>query len=646
MLKPCDTPRKRVDFSVYDLEWLPGANKSGLPLRLVGTYDERGYRSFLSAEAFLNWVLTPENSGRRFYAHAGGLADILFLLKHLISGEWECSGVSSGSSLIILEVRRGRHRWIFVDSFWTLRASLAEIGKSLGMKKGECEFDAPLPELEIYNRQDCLILYTGLKRFEDELWELGGELKCTQASCAMTLFRRKYLTHPIRMPRHVNEELRPYYAGGRTEVYQRTVRSRGYYYDINSSYPYAMTYELPGTFVGTSRKIKPLSWVLATVDCSGYCPPLPYKTDALYFPTGRIRGWFYVDELDQSGASIVDVEKVYHFAPQSYMAPYVEELYRRRLATSDEFLKLVYKLLMNSLYGKFGERTDKSKVLFNPSADWLWEQRCERMSAGVSPFPCGACGGCERSCQRTMIIPGVWAEEHEVHVPHEHLGLCGAITSIARVNIRRHMTQCDLLYYCDTDSVLNDRPPMIEPMGGNLAIVHPDGFPTSKNLGGLKFEKAFNEGDFPAPKIYRVDGEVRAKGFPHKAIAEHLLAQPLLALAAGDDHTSTFSLADVVAEIDSNPGKHPFMASETLRREIFRRIVNHDTLQFRAMDRASTQLRHPSSPEGPIAIERERIKKFHKPRSDDNPNGVRPKRCDTPDGNTRAWDVTELEHVA
>lgn len=625
MLSPLDTIRKRVPITVYDLEWLPGSHARGLPLRLVGVYDDRGYRSFLSAEAFLGWALTPANHGRRFYAHAGGLADILFLLKHLIKDGWQCSGISSGSSMIILEVRRDRYRWVFVDSFWTLRASLADIGKSIGMPKGECEFDAPLVELEQYNRQDCRILYYALKRLEDELWELGGELKCTLASCAMNLFRRAYLKDAIVVPRNVNDTLREFYPGGRTEVYQRKVRSRGYYYDINSSYPYAMTYDLPGSYTGSGRKLKPLCWALVTAKVTGYCPALPYKSDALYFPTGTIRGWFYVDELEQSGVEILKLERAFYFESQSFMAPYVHELYQRRKATTDEFLKLIYKLIMNSLYGKFGERTDKSKVLFNPSSDWLWQTRCARMVAGEAEAPCKACKGCKLSEARKMLIPGVYTEDHEVFVPHEHIGLCGAITAIARVNLRKHMTATPRLYYCDTDSIVTDKAP---------AHIEPGGIETSAELGGLKFEKLFDRGDFPAPKIYLLDGELKAKGFPCKAIAEHLIAEPLRALAEDRDPDPRLPLEVIVQELDADPHKHPFVASETLRQEIFARIVNHEPLAFRSMDRVQTQLNHPSSSDGPIAIEKERQKRFHA--------RARPKRCDTPDGNTRAWDVEEL----
>src|SRR5688572_3404823 len=94
-------PRKRRKLIVYDLEWYPENAK----LRLVGVKDRRkGYRSFETVDAFLDAELTKTNHGAWFGAHAGGLADILFVLPRLIARGYRCSGISAGSSLILVTV--------------------------------------------------------------------------------------------------------------------------------------------------------------------------------------------------------------------------------------------------------------------------------------------------------------------------------------------------------------------------------------------------------------------------------------------------------------------------------------------------------------------------------------------------------------
>ena len=72
---PIEGEAKIKGITTYDLEWLPET----MALRVVGVYDEdKGYRSYTDAaglspmERFLNAELSAENSGRMFYAHAGG----------------------------------------------------------------------------------------------------------------------------------------------------------------------------------------------------------------------------------------------------------------------------------------------------------------------------------------------------------------------------------------------------------------------------------------------------------------------------------------------------------------------------------------------------------------------------------------------
>src|SRR5207245_174765 len=123
------------------------------------------------------------------------------------------------SSAIIVHVSRGKNAWHFVDSYWLMRDSLANIGKWIGLEKGEKEdkkiFYAPISELKIYNERDCIILYQAVQQFEIALLDLGGELKMTQASCALNLFRRAFLRSEIVTHRRVNEICRQAYFASR-----------------------------------------------------------------------------------------------------------------------------------------------------------------------------------------------------------------------------------------------------------------------------------------------------------------------------------------------------------------------------------------------------------------------------------------------
>lgn len=590
MLEPIVKVRNRVRIGVYDLEWDPEDN---LRLRLIGVRDASGYRAYTTVKEFLRKEFTYKTHGTVFYAHAGGLADIQFLFRYFWAEGYECSGVTSGSSVILLTIRRGRYKWTLADSYWTLRDSLREVGKSIGLEKGHCAFDAPISILRDYNERDCEILYVALNRLQDELWGLGGELCVTLASCAMRLFRRVYLQEPINNPHHISDRLRPGYSGGRVEVHERYGRDTLYDYDINSSFPFAMLQDLPGDYIGASRKIRPYSWVDVTVRTTGGIPALPYRQEALYFPTGTFRGWFYCEELDQPGVEILQVHEVLHFRPQGFMNPYIQEIYSRRKATSDKFQKMVYKLLMNSLYGKTGERGEKTKIVVNPPRAWLERAKAEAWAG------------------RTMVQPGLYVEEFTAHVEHEHVALCGAITAIARKNLRAYMLD-SRVYYCDTDGFCTDR----------------DGLPTSEDLGGLKKKTvaSFHESEptaiFLGPKMYRLGTDIRAKGFPLRMIVEELRRN-------GDN------LGSLDLELDLFGDDKDRAESKSARVELFRRIeqtgYGGSGLSFRQMRRVGEQLARKEIPHEEERIKTRRVL-----------GTARPKRFTFADGTTRPWDVDEL----
>ena len=99
MLEPYTGKRDPLRLAVYDLEWIPGTYEC----RLVGVRDERGYRSYPSVLEFLQAELSSRNRGKVFFAHAGGLADVQFLLAEIIKRKnpnFRVEGSWSGSSLI------------------------------------------------------------------------------------------------------------------------------------------------------------------------------------------------------------------------------------------------------------------------------------------------------------------------------------------------------------------------------------------------------------------------------------------------------------------------------------------------------------------------------------------------------------------
>lgn len=554
-LRPETRPVRTRKFSAYDLEWTP----HDLSLRLIGCYDERGYRSYERVVDYLNSEFTAANHGRWYYAHAGGLYDIRFILFDLIeraNGKVRVYASFAGSSAIIVKVEKGKHHWFLLDSYWTLRQPLRKIGEWMGLEKGgqeasgksalapevegfakdqegqksgaggekkrrcprsfdrtaECTcpriFYAPAAELREYNERDCEILYRALGYFQDQVLELGGELQMTIASTALNLFRRRFLKRTIRTSDRLNKIARRAYVASRVEVYSRECDEANYY-DVNSSFPYAMTFAVPGALIGT-RKNLPMGDELflakATVrvpDCQ--VPPLPHRTPdhRVYFPTGEWEDWFTGTDLrllEESGGQIIKASEALVFEPFYDLRGYSETVYDKRRRSESPAEKIVLKFLLNALYGKFSEQSMKQQLLVNPETF-----ECPHRKRGSQEKKHE-----DDSCMR-FFMPGVYIASEEKSIAHAHVPISGEIVSIARKVLWSYMRPCSELHYCDTDG---------------FGCSPRDVFPSSTKLGELKAEPSIQHGRFVAPKLYATlpkdstEWVVKSKGFSNLSYQE------------------------------------------------------------------------------------------------------------------------------
>ena len=589
MITRITKPRVYRDYVVYDLEWVPGT----LQLRLVGVYcRERGYRYYESIEAFVTNELTHKNRGKWFYAHAGGLADFQFLLEHMATRqEFRLRAAFSGSSAIIVHVTRGKNAFHFVDSLWLFRDTLRNIGKHVGIEKGNedenVEFykNATVDELVEYNRIDCLILYEAIERFESTLLDLGGQLKMTIASCGMELFRRRFLKADIETSKSVNDIARNAYFASRVEVLTTSCDS-AYYYDVNSSFPYSMTQPLPGEMIGSTRRLPDGGIYIADVDITipeTYFPSMPVRyAQRLFFPTGRFRNWYSsvdIELLMKLGGRLNKVYEVIRFKENRDLKDYVETLYNLR-KNAVGFESIVYKYLMNCVYGKFAEIDIKSAMLINPLT---------------------------RPPIEDMVSPGIFVMDKIVQVPHMHVPISVHITAIARKTLYDYMSQSSELHYCDTDGFSTT-----------------NRFQDGNELGQIKLEKYIRNGRFIAAKVYKLDGTkadgvkelgdggVRAKGFSKMTVEKF------------DKLTKNIEL-DATNRLDNKK------VLETMTLEEIEKARRDEEIVYTRMRRIKEVVR---GKEGIHPREDEIHKKLR--------NAI-PKRFFYPDGHSRPWHITELE---
>ena len=529
---PIGSPLKTRAFLVYDLEWRPDT----FELTCAGVFDGEKYHVRYTIADLLDVLFTKENRHKWMYAHYGGMADMVFLLQEIVKDDrYELEATFSGSSAVMVRVRRGRDSWVLLDSYWLLRDKLAHLAHSIGERKGtdawhcrdypacghakpECYckgsegckpgdeaicmyFTAPPAVLRQYNEDDCRILYKAIDLFQKELNHLGGDLQVTIASTAMRLFRRKYLKSEIKTSPLLSDLTRQSYIASRVEVVTK-VGVGITEWDINSSFPSSMTSPTPGSFLGRAKHLPRQKESLcffarARVKVPPmFLPPLGRKAKRdgrVYFPYGEWEGLFAepdLELLETAGGSILDVKEVLLYESRTDFSDYASELYNLRKTEKNPFRRILIKFLMNACYGKTAESREKQRFQLHPSS-LLCPHHGEHDVVGSDGVKVAECV--------EEIFPGAILISETKEVAHEHVPIASYITSRSRSALWKFARQADRdLFYMDTDSIWTHHQ-----------------YEGSKELGGLKKEKTVRKVEFQASKLYRItldDGSVKVKG--------------------------------------------------------------------------------------------------------------------------------------
>lgn len=450
---------------------------------MIGFFDGERYYNFDRLEDFLNLVLSRKYKNWRIFGHYGGKFDLTYLFDYIRENHptWDFNFYCAGSCVIAFTVRRGEHRWRFTDSFRLMDAPLKDLTDEFDVEHKKLEFD---PISINYNRHDCIGLYEVLTKFYSAFREFVTSE--TIASHAMRLYRLLYLKKPIyAIPRNAEDFVRLSYFGGRVEVYRHDETEINKY-DVNSLYPYCMLLPVPVGFKGFTLRVpdddRDVGFYRAEVNYPDrYLPVLPTVIDhKLFFPVGRFEGVFTSMELRRAIAdgAAVKIRSGVLFEAEPILGDFATDLYKMKVKAErdgNDYIRYVMKKVMNSLYGKFGQRRLQRVFLLDPGTPRL------DMTDPDSPviFP---------------LLNGIAYHERESRscsiLPH----ISSAITSHARLVLHKYLENARRIWYTDTDSVFT-----------------PNQLETTQEIGALKSEGV---GSFKAfgLKEYRFDGRYYIKG--------------------------------------------------------------------------------------------------------------------------------------
>lgn len=387
---------------------------------------------------------------------------------------------------------------------------LGRLGAELGWK------DLGEPErvlLERYCRRDAEVVYRAVSALQELLLALGGQLQPTISGCAMDLFRRRFLRAGWpSLGEKANKLVRPAFYGGRVENFAFGRVEGVNVYDVNSLYPAVMaTGRFPHPGALRLREGRD-AWDLvagaegvakALVDVPElHLPPLPARVDGkLYFPVGELEGCWTLAELralEERGGTILRLDWI--LGSEKTFNPfddYVEQLWkeRRGALASDESRAALLKLLLNSLYGRFGLDPDDGLmrvVRLSDNPEWealrgykTYDWRGQELAYG----PVASRGA----------------------PAYVNVLLAAQTAALARLHLLLGLeSQAEALVYCDTDSILTT-----------------DGLKTGEDLGDWRLQAKGVTADLLGPKEYALHNKVMgeeyvAKGVPARLAQEYL----------------------------------------------------------------------------------------------------------------------------
>jgi hypothetical protein len=459
---------------------------------------------------FLHDHLQHKNRKWITYAHNGGKFDFLSLYETLIRDPvlnelFVATPFLAHGRIIALRIKdKHKHTWHFRDSYSLLLASLDRLCKAfkpdhVKLKRPECSYEDDPFAWKEYGMNDCLSLYDILTMFNETIRDVGGCVGYTVASTAMLTFRKRFLKEEIPNYFPYNTLFRNGYYGGRVEIINMYAPEKGspyYYYDVNSEYPAVMyenkfpiSYPRLVSYDDVSECFGKSGIMRARVTAPEYLtiPLLPYRepiTKKLLFPVGSWTGFYEFSLIEKAARLGYEITPLscYEFEDDYLFREYVGTFYSLK-QQSDGALRETMKRLLNSLYGKFGERHEREELITDPDED----------ITGAYPYD-DVFGYSIRKYIRYSAY----------HLP----AIAARVTALAQIKLYEYLQQAvkagGALYYMDTDSLVTDVR-----------------LPTSSNLGGLKKEYDIRSAVFLAPKTYCLrlydDNEERIvlKGFSH-----------------------------------------------------------------------------------------------------------------------------------
>jgi len=314
---------------------------------------------------------------------------------------------------------------------------------------------------------------------------------------------------------NVEKDIRSSYYGGNVNVFINKI-DHGYYYDMNSQYPFAMLNDMPigNPILSNDTNLDNyFGFVYGEITAPDYNTlRVPYiqmkddNSDITNCPRGSFSRMIFSEEIKQGlkDGYTMKVKYGYKFERgKNLFKDYVETMYDIKKNTIDPVERALSKLLLNSLYGKFGMRdiTSTMKIVDKDEANKITKDYNYSLFADLSPDKVLIKYSSKLpEPLRKLVKDNDDKEKKNINyleglsrtrgVPSA-VHISAAISAYARMSINKFKNiPGNPCVYSDTDSVVLTKPLPFNCIGNEL--------------GQMKLEHEIKQGIFIRKKLYAI----------------------------------------------------------------------------------------------------------------------------------------------
>lgn len=391
---------------------------------------------------FFDYLATETAQGIEYiiYAHNGGKFDFYFLLDYLDPDQ---SPLIMGGR-IVKAYFAGQE---FRDSYAIIPQALSTY------QKEEIDYndftrdkrERHRKKILDYMKSDCAYTLDLILGFHETFGD-----KLTVASAALPMLHSFHGFQKIKSD-SIDERFRNYYFGGRNQCFESGIlKGNWYVYDRNSMYPAVMRdclHPISSSFQLQDSITKDTDF--ACIDAINYnCLPTRNDDGGLDFTVKR--GVFYASiheinaGLETGALEILKVKHAWAFDRKASFGEFVDTFYTKRLAakaSGDKIRDILYKLCLNSAYGKFALNPRKFK-------QWTF-------TIDDTPEPLASADNLEGwSLHSQSDRLFIWSRPSPRKSGFYNVATAASITGAARANLHRNIAKAVRPVYCDTDSII------------------------------------------------------------------------------------------------------------------------------------------------------------------------------------------------